>query len=60
MVMNKDQVKGRVKEAEGEIEEVAGKMVGNKRMENKGKVNKILGKVQGEYGDLKDDLKKRK
>ena len=40
MSMNKDQVKGRVKEAEGKIKEVAGKLVGNEDLEAKGKVQK--------------------
>jgi uncharacterized protein YjbJ (UPF0337 family) len=56
--MNKDQVKGRIKEAEGKAKEVAGKIVGNKRVEEKGKVEQTVGKVQAGYGDLKDDLKK--
>jgi uncharacterized protein YjbJ (UPF0337 family) len=43
MSMNKDQVKGRVKEAEGRIKEVAGKLVGNEKLEAKGKVQKVLG-----------------
>ena|ERR1700674_243575 len=58
IVMNKDQVKGRIKEAEGKAKEVAGKIVGNKRVEEKGKVEQTVGKVQAGYGDLKDDLKK--
>jgi uncharacterized protein YjbJ (UPF0337 family) len=56
--MNKDQVKGRVKEAEGKVKEVTGKIVGNKNLEAKGAVQKTAGKVQAGYGDLKDDLKK--
>jgi len=56
--MNKDQVKGRIKEAQGKIKEVTGKIVGNKTMEEKGMVQKTVGKVQAGMGDLKDDLKK--
>lgn len=56
--MNKDQVKGRVHEAKGKVKEVAGKVVGNKELEQKGKVENALGKVQGTYGDLKSDIKK--
>ena len=56
--MNKDQVKGRIKEAKGKVKEVAGKMVGNETLELKGKVQKTVGKIQAGYGDLKDDLKK--
>ncbi|HEX4883546.1 MAG TPA: CsbD family protein [Casimicrobiaceae bacterium] len=55
--MNKDQVKGRVKEAKGTIKEVAGKLVGNESMEAKGKVEKTLGKAQAKFGDVKQDVK---
>ena len=55
--MNKDQVKGRVGEAEGKVKEVVGKVVGNKELEVKGKIEKAAGKIQGTYGDLKNDLK---
>ena len=57
MAMNKDQVKGRVKEAEGKIKEVAGKLVGNETMEAKGKVQRVLGKAQAKFGDVKQDVK---
>ena len=56
--MDKNQVKGRIKEAEGKAKEITGKIVGNKRLEEKGKAQKTVGKVQAGYGDLKDDLKK--
>ena len=55
--MNKDQVKGRVNEAEGKIKEVAGKLVGNENLEAKGKVQKELGKAQARFGDVKKDVK---
>jgi uncharacterized protein YjbJ (UPF0337 family) len=57
MGINKDQVKGRVKEAKGKIKEVAGKLVGNESLEAKGKVQKILGEAQAAAGDLKEDVK---
>jgi uncharacterized protein YjbJ (UPF0337 family) len=57
-VMNKDQVKGRIKEAEGKVKETTGKVLGNKQMEEQGKVEKSLGKIQGEHGDIQRDLKK--
>lgn len=57
MTINKDQVKGRVKEAKGTIKEVAGKLVGNESMEAKGKVEKTLGKAQAKFGDVKQDVK---
>ena len=57
MSMNKDQFKGRVKESEGKIKEVAGKIVGNERLEAKGKVQQNLGAAQAKYGDVKRDLR---
>ncbi len=56
--MDKDQVKGRIKQVEGKVKEVAGKIVGNQTLEEKGKVEEIVGKVQAGYGDFKDELKK--
>jgi uncharacterized protein YjbJ (UPF0337 family) len=56
--MNRDQVKGRIKEAKGKIKEVTGRVVGNKDLEAKGNLQKNSGRVQAGYGDLKRDLKK--
>jgi uncharacterized protein YjbJ (UPF0337 family) len=57
MSINKDQVKGRVKEAEGKIKEVSGALLGNEKMEQKGKDQKNLGKAQAKFGDIKRDVK---
>jgi uncharacterized protein YjbJ (UPF0337 family) len=57
-IMNKDQVKGRIKKSEGKIKEVTGKVVGNKTLEEKGRFQKNVGKAQSSYGDLKKDLNK--
>ena len=56
--MNNDQVKGRIKEAQGKTKEVAGKVLGNKSMEENGKLKTAVGKAQASYGDLKNELKK--
>jgi len=56
--MNKDQVKGRIEEAKGKVKEVTGKAVGNKDLEQEGKIQSVGGKVQAGYGDLKEDIKK--
>jgi uncharacterized protein YjbJ (UPF0337 family) len=56
--MNKDQVKGRIEKAKGKVKELAGRIVGNRTLEQKGWIGKALGRVQAGYGDLKDDLKK--
>lgn len=57
MTMNKDQVQGRVKEAKGTIKEVAGQLVGNEKLEAKGAAQKIVGKAQAKFGDVKKDVK---
>ncbi len=56
--MTSSQLKGHVKEAEGKIKEVTGKLVGNERLEEKGKAEKLSGKHQAARADLKDDIKK--
>ena len=52
--MNKDQVKGRIEEAKGNIKEAAGKAVGNERLQGEGLADQAAGKVQKNYGDAKD------
>ncbi|GEM_PF-378579 len=56
--MNKDQVKGYVKEAEGKIQQVAGKLVGDQTLEAKGKLRQAEGKTQAGIGDIKQGIKK--
>ena len=55
--MNKDQIKGRINEAEGKSKEVTGNIIGNKRLEEKGKVQKNIGKIQKGLGNIVNDLK---
>jgi uncharacterized protein YjbJ (UPF0337 family) len=57
MSINKDQVEGRVKEAAGKVQEVAGKTLGSSKQEIKGTINKTAGAVQAKFGDVKSDLK---
>lgn len=56
--MTRPHAKGQMKEAEGKIKEVAGKLVGNERLEEKGKAEKIAGRHQAARADLKEDIKK--
>ena len=37
---------------------MAGKLVGNKELEAKGKAKKVIGKAQAKFGDAKADVKK--
>ncbi len=55
--MNKDQVKGRIDQATGKIKEEVGDLVGNKRMEKEGQVEKHVGEGRAKVGDVKEDVK---
>lgn len=55
--MNTNQVKGKAKEIAGEIQEHAGRMVGNKSQEIKGHAKEMEGKVQKKSGDLQETIK---
>jgi uncharacterized protein YjbJ (UPF0337 family) len=57
MGINKDQVDGRVKEAGGKIQEVAGRVAGKPTQELKGKIKKNVGAAQAELGDAKEKYK---
>jgi len=56
MFVNKDQIKGRAKEAKGKIKEVTGSLVGNEKLVTRGKIEKNLGKTQAKIGDVKQRL----
>ena len=55
--MNKHQIKGRLKEAAGEVQEQAGKLIGSKEQEVKGHAREQAGKAQKKAGDLKEVLR---
>ena len=57
MIVNEDQIRGRLKEAEGKAREVAGKMAGNKKLELKGNVQKALGAAQAKFGDIRRKMR---
>ena len=56
-MINKDQVKGHVKEAGGKIEKEAGKLVGNEKLQATGAKRELAGKVQAHVGNLKEAIK---
>jgi uncharacterized protein YjbJ (UPF0337 family) len=58
--LNKDQVEGIVGEGKGKVKEVTGKVLGDKKMEVEGNVQKNVGKVQKGVGDIKQDIKEDK
>lgn len=55
--MNKDQIKGGLKEAAGEVQEQVGKLVGNKTQQAKGHAREAEGKVQKSVGNVKENVK---
>ena len=55
--MNKNQVKGSLKDVAGKVQEEAGKLVGSKEQQVKGLGKQISGNVQKSYGDAKEVIK---
>ena len=55
--MNKDQVKGAIKDAAGKVQEKAGEIVGSHKQEAKGLTKQVEGKAQKAYGDTKETIK---
>ena len=55
--MNKDQVKGAVKDVIGKVQQEAGKLVGSKEQQIKGLSKQISGKVQKGVGDIEQSVK---
>ncbi len=55
--MNKDQIKGRVKKAAGQVQEQFGKTVDSPSHEAKGQAREQTGGVQKGWGDLKDGVR---
>ena len=55
--MNKDQIKGTLKDAAGKVQEEGGKLAGNDEQRRKGVQKQIDGKVQRAVGDVKDVIK---
>ncbi len=57
-MVNKDQVAGVAKQVKGSVKQAAGKATGNRQTEAEGAGDKVAGKVQKAYGDVKDKVKK--
>lgn len=55
--MNKNQVKGAVKDLAGKAQEEAGKLVGNKEQQAKGLLKQAEGKAEKKFGDVKEVVK---
>ena len=55
--MDKDRIVGSAKVVKGKVKEAVGKAVGDAKLEARGKVDKIEGKVQNAVGGIKDALR---
>jgi uncharacterized protein YjbJ (UPF0337 family) len=56
-IMDKDRIKGSAEQIKGGVKEVAGKILGDKKLEAEGQTEKAVGKVQNAIGGLKDTLR---
>ncbi len=52
--MNKDQIKGTVKDVAGKVQEKVGEVTGSEKQQVKGLKNQVEGKVQKGFGDVKE------
>ena len=52
--MDKDRVKGKMKDVGGRIERQAGEWTGNEKMQGEGAAKQVEGKVQNTVGKVKD------
>jgi uncharacterized protein YjbJ (UPF0337 family) len=55
--MDKDRVEGSAHQAKGKVKEVAGKVLGDAKLEGEGKAEKTAGKVQNAVGGIKDAVR---
>ena len=55
--MDKDRIKGSAEQAKGKLKEVAGKALGDSKLEAEGKGDQVKGKVQNAIGGIKDILR---
>ncbi|NUT63689.1 CsbD family protein [Herbaspirillum sp. C9C3] len=55
--MNKDQIKGSLKEAAGKVQQKTGELTGNTSQQLKGAAKQVEGNVQKTYGDAKEAAK---
>lgn len=51
--MNKDQIKGTLKDVAGKVQEKAGQVTGNREQQLKGVKKQIAGKTRKAVGDVK-------
>ena len=58
--MNKDQIKGTIKEAVGKVQEKTGELIGSTNQQVKGLIKENEGKLQKKVGDAEETIKDKK
>jgi uncharacterized protein YjbJ (UPF0337 family) len=58
--MNRDQVKGTMKDVAGKIQRKVGEITGSTSQQIKGGAKQVAGKVQKTVGNVRDDADKRR
>jgi uncharacterized protein YjbJ (UPF0337 family) len=56
-IMDKDRVKGATKDLTGKAKTKAGKMLGDEKLKNEGRADRVKGKVQNSLGGIKDEIR---
>jgi uncharacterized protein YjbJ (UPF0337 family) len=56
-MVDKDRIKGSAEQAKGKVKEIAGKVIGDSKLESEGKGDQLKGKVQNGIGGIKDTLR---
>lgn len=56
--MDKDRIKGSVRQAGGATKETLGKLTNDPAMEAEGKFSKVMGSIQKAFGKAKDFFRK--
>jgi uncharacterized protein YjbJ (UPF0337 family) len=54
--MNRDQIKGTIKDAAGKVQRKAGEVVGSSKQQVKGTMKQAEGKAQKDLGDTKEAM----
>jgi uncharacterized protein YjbJ (UPF0337 family) len=55
--VDKDEIKGKLEQAKGYVEEKAGEVTGNEHLEDEGEADKAAGSVREGYGKAKDKVR---
>jgi uncharacterized protein YjbJ (UPF0337 family) len=56
-MVDKDRIQGSAEQVKGKVKDMAGKALGDAKMEGEGKADQAKGKAQNAVGGLKDSLR---